>query len=168
MKKIVLTMLAAAAFGTLMAQDNNDAGRRGPRKMTPQEVTERMTKELDLNKDQQAKVLELNKAYEDVAGRPGMHRGQRGPRPEGMNQAPEGMNQKPKKTEKKVDGETSATARPQHPDRPGRPEMSEEQKKNMEKRMERRKEYDDKLKELLTPEQLEKYQQPRQPRGPRR
>ena len=131
MKKIVLTMLAAAAFGTLMAQDNNDAGRRGPRKMTPQEVTERMTKELDLNKDQQAKVLELNKAYEDVAGRPGMHRGQRGPRPEGMNQAPEGMNQKPEKTEKKVDGETSATARPQHPERPGRPEMSEEQKKNI-------------------------------------
>lgn len=167
MKKIVLTMLAIAAFGTMMAQDNKEAGRRGPRMMTPEQMTERMTKELDLNKDQQAKVLDLNKEYKDVIGRPRMHRGPLGPRPDGMKKAdgmkkPEGM----KKAEdmKKPDGETGAT---QRPPRAERPELTEAQKEEMKKRMERRKEYDSKLKAILTPEQMEKHQQ-HQPRGPRR
>lgn len=167
MKKIVLTMLAIAAFGTMMAQDNKEAGRRGPRMMTPEQMTERMTKELDLNKDQQAKVLDLNKEYKDVIGRPRMHRGPLGPRPDGMKKPedmkkPEGM----KKAEdmKKPDGETGAT---QRPPRAERPELTEAQKEEMKKRMERRKEYDSKLKAILTPEQMEKHQQ-HQPRGPRR
>ena len=191
MKKIVLTMLAIAAFGTMMAQDNKEAGRRGPRMMTPEQMTERMTKELDLNKDQQAKVLDLNKEYKDVIGRPRMHRGPLGPRPDGMKKAdgmkkpedmkkPEGMKKadgmkkpedmkKPegmKKAEdmKKPDGETGAT---QRPPRAERPELTEAQKEEMKKRMERRKEYDSKLKAILTPEQMEKHQQ-HQPRGPRR
>ena len=86
MKKIVLTLIAMVSFGTMMAQDNKDAERRAPRMMTPEEMTERMTKELDMDKAQQAKVLDLNKEYKDVLGHPGMRRGQRGPRPEGMTQ----------------------------------------------------------------------------------
>ena len=177
MKKIVLTLLAVATFGTMMAQENINAERRAPRMMTPEQMTERMTKELDLNQDQQAKLQDLNKAYEDVIARPGMGRGPRGPRPDGMR--PEGM-QRPEnmqkadnkkadeKVEKKADAQTGATQRPQRPERAGRPEMTEAQKAEMEKRMERRKEYDEKLKEILTPEQFEKYQLRRQPRGPRR
>ena len=191
MKKIVLTLLAVATFGTMMAQENINAERRAPRMMTPEQMTERMTRELDLNKDQQAKVMELNKAYEDVVARPGMGRGPRGPRPGGMGR-PEGMRRPDgmqkvdeqkaeqkkveqkveKKAEKKADAETGATQLPQNggqfAQRPQRPEMSEAQRAEMEKRMERRKEYSEKLKEILTPEQFEKYQQRRQPRPLRR
>ena len=191
MKKIVLILLAVATFGTMMAQDNNNAERRAPRMISPEQMTERMTQELDLNKDQQAKVMELNKAYEDVMARPGMGRGPRGPRPGGMGR-PEGMKRPEgmpnieekkadvekaekkveKKAEKKADAETGATQRPQNAEqfgqRPQRPEMSEAQRAEMEKRMKRRNEYNEKLKEILTPEQFEKYQQQRQPRMPRR
>lgn len=191
MKKIVLTLLAVATFGTMMAQENINAERRAPRMMTPEQMTERMTRELDLNKDQQAKVMELNKAYEDVVARPGMGRGPRGPRPGGMGR-PEGMRRPDgmqkvdeqkaeqkkaeqkveKKADKKADAETGATQRPQNAERfaqrPQRPEMSEAQRAEMQKRMERRKEYSEKLKEILTPEQFEKYQQRRQPRPLRR
>lgn len=188
MKKIVLTLLAVATFGTMMAQENINAERRAPRMMTPEQMTERMTQELDLNKDQQAKVMELNKAYEDVVARPGMGRGPRGPRPGGMGR-PEGMRRPDgmqkvdeqkaeqkkaeqkveKKAEKKADAETGATQLPQNGGQfAQRPEMSEAQRAEMEKRMERRKEYSEKLKEILTPEQFEKYQQRRQPRPLRR
>lgn len=176
MKKIVLTMLAIAAFGTMMAQDNKEVGRRGPRMMTPEQMTERMTKELDLNKEQQAKVLNLNKEYKDVIGRPQMHRGPLGPRPDGMRKSgymkkaekfenmkrSEGM----KKSEdmRKPDGETGATQRPPLAERP---DLTEAQKAEMKKHLERRKEYDSKLKAILTPEQMEKHQQ-HHPRGPRR
>ena len=190
MKKIVLTMLAMMAFGSLMAQDNKDAEQRAPKKMTPEEMTERMTKELDLNEDQQAKVLDLNKEYEDVINHPAMHKGSRGPRPEGKMKKADGMRKpeakqkaeakeqkaeaKEKKAEAKekkaeanqdTDGETGATKRPE---RAERPEMTEAQKAERQKRMERRKEYDGKLKEVLTPEQFEKYQQHRhhRPHGP--
>ena len=156
MKKIVLTFIAMVSCGTMMAQDNKDAERRAPRMMTPEQMTERMTKELDLNKDQQEKVLDLNKEYQDVIGHPGMRRGPRGPRPEGMKK-PDDM--------KKADGETGATQRPQ---RAARPELTDAQKEEMKKRMDRRKEYDEKLKTILTPEQLEKQQQHRRPQGPRR
>ncbi len=176
MKKIVLTMLAIATFGTMMAQDNKEVEPRAPKKMTPEQVTERMTKDLDLNADQQAKVLDLNKEYEDVTGHPGMHKGPRGPRPGGMGR-PENLKKadeakkevvKEKAEAKKVDGETGATNRPQ---RPERPQMTDAQRDEMKKRMERRKDYDGKLKEILTPEQFEKYQQQRQRHhhhGPRR
>lgn len=195
MKKIVLTLLAVATFGTMMAQENINAERRAPRMMTPEQMTERMTQELDLNKDQQAKVMELNKAYQSVVARPGMGRGPRGPRPGGMGR-PEGMRRPDgmqkvdeqkaeqkkveqkvekkadKKAEQKADAETGATQRPQNAERfaqrPQRPEMSEAQRAEMQKRMERRKEYSEKLKEILTPEQFEKYQQRRQPRPLRR
>ena len=74
-----------------------------------------------------------------------------------------------KKAEKKADAETGATQLPQNGGQfAQRPEMSEAQRAEMEKRMERRKEYSEKLKEILTPEQFEKYQQRRQPRPLRR
>ena len=91
MKKIVLMMVALLSMTAVQAQesDNNKNQQqfRGPRQMTPEKMTERMTNDLKLNDEQKTKVLALNKEYEKViagpgrGGRPGGF-GQGGPRPQ--------------------------------------------------------------------------------------
>lgn len=141
MKKFVLTMIAALAMTAAMAQTSDNKERKAPKQMTPEEMTERMTKELKLDEAQKSKVLDLNTAYKDVLGRPGMGRGPRGPHP---------------------DGESSASAQApeakQQGEHPKRRELTEEQKAKMKEVMEQRKAYNEKLKQILTEEQWKTYQ----------
>jgi len=145
MKKILLTMVALLSLTAVQAQESDNKQQpqqfRGPRQMTPEQMTERMANDLKLTDEQKTKVLELNKEYEKVIAGPGM----RGPR-----------HQRP-------DGESSATAQ-NGQQRPERPQMTEEQRQEMQKRMEQRQEYDKKLKEILTEEQYKKYQKSRSQR----
>ena len=144
MKKIFLTMVALLSLTAVQAQesDNKQHQFRGPRQMTPEQMTDRMVNDLKLTDEQKTKVLELNKEYEKVLAGPGM----RGPRPQ------------------RPDGESSATAQSERK-RPERPQMTEEQReemqKNMKQRMEQRQEYEKKLKEILTEDQYKKYQESR-------
>ena len=77
MKKIFATMVALLAMTAAMAQQSDNKERRAPRKIDAQEMTDRMAKELNLDDAQKAKVLDLNKEYQDVLGGPGMGRGPR-------------------------------------------------------------------------------------------
>ena len=142
MKKIMMTMVALLTMTAAVAQNSdNQSERREFKKPTPEQMTEFMTKGLELNDKQKKEVLELNKEYEGVVGMPMMRH--RGPRPEA---APDAAN----KGDKKADRKPRA-------DRRQRPEMTEEQKADMAKRMEKRKEYDEKLKKILSDDQYEKY-----------
>ena len=156
MKKMILTLVALLSMTAVMAQNDNKE-RKAPKEVNPEEVTNRMVKELDLTADQKAKVLKLNTEYKDVLRGPGMgprHHG--GPRP---------------------DGQTGATEKQQRPERPQLTDaQKEEMKKNFEKQMEKRKEYDKKMQDILTEAQYKKFMKhhhgghhggPRGPRGPR-
>ena len=142
MKKIFLTMVALLSMTAMMAQDNNNGERKAPKQLTPEEMTEKMATDLSLTAEQKAKVLDLQKEYQDINRGPRMG-GMRGPRPQ-------------------ADGQSGATAQ-----RPERPQLTEEQKAEMQKKMERRREYNDKLKGILTAEQFEKYQKQFRHGGPR-
>ena len=64
MKKIVLMMVALLSMTAVQAQENdnnqNPQQFRGPRQMTPEQMTERMSNDLKLTDDQKTKVLALN------------------------------------------------------------------------------------------------------------
>ncbi len=147
-----MTMVALLTMTAAVAQDNNSENRqrREFKKPTPEEMTTRMTESLKLDDKQQKKVLELNKEYENVLGGPGMGRGfgrgQRGPRP---------------------DGQTGASQNNNNQQRPERPQMTEEQRAKMQQMMEKRQEYDKKLKEILTEDQYKTYQEQNRRRGGR-
>ena len=140
MKKILLTMVAILSMTAVQAQENDNQNQqfRGPRQITPEQMTDRMTNDLKLTDEQKTKVLALNKEYEKVIAGPGM----RGPRPQ------------------RPDGESGATAQ-NNQQRPERPQMTEEQRQEMQKRMEQRQEYEKKLKEILTEDQYKQYQESR-------
>lgn len=83
MKKIVLTMVALLSMTVMQAQNNDKCeckkgAKKEMRKMTPEMMTEKMTKELSLTDAQKTKVLALNKEYQDVLKGPKMG----GPRPQ--------------------------------------------------------------------------------------
>lgn len=153
MKKIALTMMALLTMMTAVAQKDDNNARKAPKKPTAEEMTNRMTEQLGLTDKQKSKVLALNKEYADVLGGPGMGRPHMGPRPDGNTGATE---QAPEKKE-----------RPQMTDaqKKERPQLTDAQKKEMEQKMAKRKEYDGKLKKILTDEQMQKYQQMRHHRG---
>ena len=157
MKKIVLTMVALLSMTVMQAQTDNKSERKAPKQPTPEEMTEHMAKDLNLNTDQKAKVLALNKEYQDVLK--GGPRGPRGPRPDGQGGPKGGKKQKGNKQSKadqqqpKTDAQTGATEQ-----RPERPQLTDEQKAKMKAQMEKRKEYDGKLKQILTDEQYKKFQ----------
>jgi Spy/CpxP family protein refolding chaperone len=140
MKKILLTMVALLSLTAVQAQesDNKQQQFRGPRQMTPEQMTERMSENLKLTDEQKTKVLELNKEYEKVLEGPSM----RGPRPP------------------KADGESGATAQ-NGQQRPERPQLTDAQREEMKQRFEKRQEYEKKLKEILTDDQYKKYQEMR-------
>jgi len=144
MKKIVMTMVALLTMTAAVAQDVK-SDKKAPKEPTAQEMTDRMAKALDLSDEQKAKVLALNTEYKDVLRGPGMRRG-RGLRP---------------------DGQTRATAQQQPQQRKERPQMTDEQKAKMKANMEKRKEYDSKLKQILTDDQYKKFQQQHKRRGDR-
>ena len=114
MKKIVLMMVALLSMTAVQAQesDNKQQQFRGPRQLTPEQMTEHMADNLKLTDEQKTKVLALNKEYEKVIAGPGM----RGPRPQ------------------KPDGESGATAQNDQK-RPERPQMTDEQREEMKQRM---------------------------------
>ena len=160
MKKMILTLVALLSMTAVMAQNDNKE-RKAPKEMNPEEMTNRMTKDLELTADQKAKVLALNTEYKDVLRGPGMGRGM-GPRHHGGP---------------RPDGQTGATEKRQRPERPQLTDAQmEEMKKNFEKQMEKRKEYDKKMQDVLTEAQYKKFMKhhhgghhggPRGPRGPR-
>lgn len=131
-------MVALLSMTAMMAQNDKKEG-KAPKQPTAEEMVERMVKELNLTDDQKAKVLALNKEYKDVMRGPGMGRGPRGHR---------------------TDAETGATQQ-----RPERPQLTDEQKAEMKKNMEKRKEYDAKLKNILTEDQYKKLQKKRHHHG---
>ena len=152
MKKVILTMVALLSMTAMQAQTSDNNERKAPKKPTPEEMTNRMVKDLGLTDAQKDKVLKLNKQYEDVLGMPAM----RGPRP----QKPEGMGE----GGDKPDAQTGATPqRPERPEgfggqRPQRPELTEAQRAEMQKRHAQREEYNTKLKDILTDDQYKSYQ----------
>ena len=141
MKKIVMTMIALLTMTAAVAQNNGNGERRFQRP-TPEDQTNRMAEQLKLDDRQKAKVLDLNKEYENVLmggmGR-GFGRGQGGPGA-GFQGGQQGQ----------------------------RPELTEEQRaemqKQMQQRMEKRQEYEKKLKEILTDDQFKTYQEQQQQR----
>ena len=139
MKKFILTIVAALTMTAATAQEKKNE-QREPRQITPEAMTDRMAKQLELTDDQKAKVLELNKAYADMFKGPGM----RPQRPMGDRKA-------------RPDGDK--------PERKTRPEMTEEQKEAMKKMFEKREEYNTKLKDILTEAQMEKYKSMNQRHG---
>ena len=158
MKKIVMTMVALLTMTAAVAQNNENGKRPEFKKPTPEEMTNRMAENLKLDDKQKSKVLELNKEYESVLMGPGMGRGfgrgmGRGPRPDGESGATQ------KNDEKKADK--------QQKQRPQRPELTDEQKAQMKQHMEKRQEYDKKLKEILTDDQYKTYQEQHKRRGGR-
>ncbi len=140
MKKVILTLVALLSMTVMQAQNSENKERKAPRKPTPEEMTNRMAKDLGLNDQQKAKVLELNKQYEGVIGMPGK-RGPRPPKPEGMKEGA------------KPDAQTGATEQ-----RPDRPQLTDAQKAEMKQRKAKREEYNTKLKSILTDDQYKNYQ----------
>ena len=133
MKKTILIMTALLSMNVAFAQQSDDKSeRKAPKKPTPEQMTERMSKELNLNDAQKAKVLELNKEYENVLAGPGM-RGPRGHRPDANTGATEQVK------DKKQNGE-----------RPALPQLTDAQKQQMKQHMAKREEYNTKLKSILT------------------
>ncbi len=133
MKKFFLTMVALLSMTAMMAQNDNKCEQKAPKQLTPEERTEKMAKDLSLTAEQKTKVLALNKEYQDI---------QRGPRMGG-----------PRPPKSKNDAKTGASEQ-----RPERPQLTDEQKAEMKKQMERRREFNDKLKDILTAKQYEKFQ----------
>ena len=83
MKKVIMTIVAVLVFGTAMAQDvqNSRQGRgfrNGMQRMTTEQRTEKMVKDLKLNEEQAGKVKGLNEKYASLWRRPNM--GQRADR----------------------------------------------------------------------------------------
>lgn len=155
MKKVVLTLVALLSLTAVFAQSDNKE-QRAPRELTPQQRTDFLAKKLNLTDAQKSQLLVLNTEYADVLKGPGL-RHDKHPR-------------------KPVDGENAASQQTQ---RPERPQMTDAQRDEMKKQFEKRKEYDEKVKKLLTEEQYKEYKklQPRRhghpghhgkgPKGPR-
>lgn len=148
MKKMILALVAVMTMTAAQAQDGNR--QRGERRQFDRTEmlknrTDEVVKKYGLDKQQADKLLELNKKYADKMGpRMGGPRGQRpGARPGGN----EGGQQ-----------------------RGQRPELTEEQKQQMEaqrkEREEAMKQYDEELQKIMTPEQYEAYKKDQAKRRP--
>ena len=147
MKKIVMTLVALLTMTSAIAQESNQENNRpniemrGRRQMTPEMMTENMAKQLNLTDEQKAKMLDLNTQYKDMFRGPGM----RGPIRQRPSDASNGASEQKR--------------------REGRPEMTEEQKAAMQQMQEKRKEYNEKVKEILTEEQYKEYEKMNPHRG---
>lgn len=136
MKKLLLTAMLAIATLGFTASAQNH---NRPEKPSPEQSTEWMAKQLGLDDAQKAKVTELNKEYSDI-----MFGGFGGPR---------GGNAGPRHNHDNA----------QHGQRP---ELTEEQKAAFQQMQNKRQEYNDKLKEILTADQYAKYEEMHKHGGP--
>ena len=144
MKQIVLAAAAALMIGTTaMAQDDNQPQRDGKRPDKTEMIQRRtndVVQKYNLNEQQAAQLLELNKKYAEKLGPGrGMRGGQRGPRP-GMGPRPGGD---------------------QQPQQGQRPQLTEEQRQQMQAERQQReadmKAYDAQLQQILTADQYKAY-----------
>jgi len=163
MKRQIVALAAFIALSTAaFAQDNKQQQQQRPPKMDRTEMMkmqlEHMTKELNLTDAQKSQVQALNEKYADkmgpMGGRPG---GPRGPR----------AGKRPDQNSQQTDATTGATQQK-------RPELTEEQKKEMEAKMKEhkaaREAYENELKGILTDDQFKTYQtnQKQRRKGPRK
>lgn len=138
MKKIALTLVALLSLTAASAQNSGSVTsdqKKGMKQMTPEQRVERMAKKLKLTDEQKSRVLALDNEYADVLKAPAM----RGPRP-------------PRKPGTAVDNQQKDVKNMQ------RPQMTKEQKAEMKQHFEKRKEYDAKLKQILTDTQYQQLQ----------
>lgn len=155
MKKLMLTIAAAMmVLMTASAQkmDKNEMAKR---------QTEAMAKKYNLTEKQQKKLLELNKKYADQPGVFGMPpqggpRGGQGNFGNGDNkqQRPERPDMNRDNNRPQVDGQTGATNQ-----RP--PKMDDSRRQDIEKNQ---KAYKNKLKSILSSEQMKQYENDQQNR----
>ena len=171
MKKIVLLAVALVTMTTVQAESRNDRNqqvkvenqmdrrhhvkkdRRHHKDGNPAEMmTERMTKELNLNDAQKAQVLELNTKYADMFRHPG-HHGQEPPR-DGKGCCCKGDQKPPQMDNGQTPTDPDAGKAPQDskkkPDFDKKPDMKELKSKHEA--------YDKELKTILTKDQYKKYQ----------
>jgi len=160
MKKMILAFAATMMMTAAMAQDDNQQGRQERRRMDRTEMiknrTDRTVKQYGLNEEQAKQLLELNTKYSDTMGP-----GQRGPRMGGGRGGMRGGFDRNRQGNGQGNGQ--------------RPELTEEQKQQMEagrKKMEENmKQYDTELQKIMTPDQYKAYQadmEKRRNEGPRR
>lgn len=163
MKKVVLTMFAAVMISASVSAQGNEAAGNRPRFDRAEMVkhqTERMVKEYGLNEAQGEKLLVLNEKYAGKL-RMGGFGGPRGPRG-GQGGA---------RPERKVDGQTGASAQQggaqtEKRERPTREQMEARLKEEQATR----EAYNAELREILSEEQYSRFeadQKKRIERGPR-
>ena len=139
MRKVILAIVAVMTMTAAQAQDGNR--QRGERRQFDRtemvkQRTDNVAKKYGLTQEQTDKLLELNTKYADkMGGRMGGQRGRRpGARPGGFGGGQNGGQ---------------------------RPELTEEQKQQMEtarkEREDAMKQYDEELQKIMTPEQYEAY-----------
>ena len=137
MKQTILTLIALLALTTsVMAQDDKQEHKRPSKEEMIALSTDRMAERYGLDEDQKAKLLNLNTQYADSI-RLG---GGRGPR---------GQFGRP-------GGDHKPGLKPQA-ERPTREEIQAQQQKQREQYLA----YDKELKQILTPEQYNKYREDR-------
>lgn len=183
MKRKIIFMLCAifAATTICTAQDNLDdkkAAREAKRTEMTKKATERMKNELSLTDEQTAKLEELNKEF-----LPKMRMGQpekrhpKGVRPDNFCPKKEWPNAKDecKKCEKcckkdakcnkaKGDKKAKKLDKAKKPEKKFEKPTKEQMEKRMKEMQETRKAYNEKLNEILTPEQQEKLKSMRKER----
>jgi hypothetical protein len=133
--KKILLTMVALMAMTCAMAQNNES-KKAPKQMTAAEMTTQMTSKLGLSDEQAAKVKLLNEEYADVLKGPGMG----GHRPQ----------------MKSENGSSDSNSRPQ---------MTDEQIAQMKQQMEKRQEYNTKLKAILSESQYKTYQQMQPQRG---
>ncbi len=148
MKRLFTVFIVLAA----MVLSANAQGFGNFQPPTPEQATERMAEQLMLTSDQGDKVFELNKQYPELMmmyafprGGGNFGGGQQGSRP-----------QQGADTDAQS-GATQQAQRPQNSQPRQRPELTEEQKAKFEEMRQKREQYEAKLKEILTAEQSDKY-----------
>ena len=135
--KKILLTMVALMTMTCAMAQNNES-KKAPKKMTTAEMTTQMTSKLGLSDEQATKVKLLNEEYADVLKGPGMG----GHRPQ-------------------IKSENDSS------DNNNRPKLTDEQIAQMKQKMEKRQEYNTKLKAILSESQYKTYQQ-MQPRHGRK
>ena len=148
MKKVILALVAVMTMTSVQAQSDNRPARGERRQFDRTEMLKKRTdetvKKYGLNEEQAAKLLELNTKYADKMGQ-----GMGAPRG-GRRGAGPGFNGNRQQGQ--------------------RPELTEEQKQNMEKqrqeRQEAMKQYADELQTIMTPDQYKAYKADAEKRGP--
>ena len=142
MKKIILAFVALITMTSVQAQDDNNSSRGERRRFDRTEMLKNRTnetvKKYGLNEEQAAKLLELNTKYADQMGS-GMGAPRNGRRGGARPAADRGGNRQQGK----------------------RPEMTEEQRQNMEKQRAERQaameQYAIELQAIMTPDQYKAY-----------